>query len=339
MLLASARQNILPSRTMPGTLLQYQQASGFESLLGDGGIKVILDEFDKAVYVNVADIRTKAAIGQNFANQLPSVDIELHQISTPTYLMQVAAAWNRRDIGAAASWGMDLIQAQRFGMRQGIYQNIRNAALYGNNPALGEGLLNTIGCTVMSALPTDPYGNNTTTSIDNGFMQQTLLTIIQALKVRTMQMGRGVRIAVCGPQRVLSQWEYQIVQLTNYQRAGAGSATVAMGAQEVAKFNGDQIDFVYDDTLIGKGPNGYDAVLFALPEVEKQNIADVDTNEFAKVQPGISETIIQLSDKTAPSEYLAPLALDSTSMGMEMLITSGWALRPECLTILGAQYP
>jgi hypothetical protein len=338
MLLAATRQNLIPSRTLPGTLLTYQQASGFEELLGGGGLKIILDEYDKAVYVNVADIRTKVAVGQNFANELPSVNIELHQIQTPTYLMQVAATWNRRDIGSAASWGMDLVQAQRFGMRQGIYQNIRNAALYGNNPALGEGLLNTVGATVMSAIPQDANAHTTVTTIDPGWMAHVLTTIIQALKVRTMQMGRGVKITVCGPQRILSEWEYRIVQLTDYQRIGAGSGTIQAMIEQIAQWNGDTVAFVYDDTLIGKGPNGYDAVIFSMPEVQKPSGYTIDTNEFANVQPGISETVIQLADKTAPSEYMAPMALDSTSMGMEMLVTSGWALRPECLTILGAQY-
>jgi hypothetical protein len=339
MLLAASRVNVLPSRTLPGTLLQYQQASGFESLLGGDGLKVILDEYDKAVYVNVMDIRTKAAIGQNAGNQLPSVDIELHQIQTPTYLLQIQAAWNHRDVGSAAQWNVDLVQAQKFGMRQGLYQQIRNASLYGNQPALGEGLLNTVGATVITSIPADPYGNSTITTIDNGWMQQQILSIIQALKVRTMQMGKGARITICGPQRVLAQWEYQVVQLTQYQRAGAGSQTIKLASDDIASFNGDQIDWVYDDTLIGKAANGYDAVLFALPEVQKPDDGLIDTNEFASVQPGISETIIQLCDKTAPSEYLAPLAQNSTSLSMEMLITSGWVLRPECLTILGAAYP
>jgi hypothetical protein len=340
MFLAPARVTLNPSRTLPGTVVQYQQPSGFESLLATGGIKVILDEFDKAAYVHKMDIRTKVAVGQNASNQLPSVDIAMEYGQAATYLMQVQAAWNRRDIGAAAGWNVDLINAQRFGMRQGIFQQFRNACLYGNNPAIGEGLLNAIGATTISAIPADPFGFTTVTTIDNGWMQQQLLNIIQALKVRTMMSGMEARITICGPQRVLTTWEYQVVQLTQYQRAGAGSQTIKRAVDDVGQFNGDTIDWVYDDTLIGKGPNGYDAVLFALPEVKKNEVSAIDTNEFANnVGPHFTDTIIQLADRTAPTEYLAPIALDGTSMGMEMLGTSGWVIRPECLTILGAQYP
>ena len=341
MILAPSLLKVTPSFTLPGTVMQFQQASGFESLLANGAIDVKLNEFDKYAYVHYADIRTKASVGQNYSNQLPSVSIELDFAQTATYLHQVNATWNRRDVGSVSQWNFDLVNAQRYGMRQGIYQNIRNAALYGINPSLGEGILNTVGATVVSSIPADPYGNSSVTTIDNGWMAQQIINIIAAIQVRTLQSGRPCRFTICGPQRVLAQyWETQVVQVTQYQRPGAGTETIRGVSDAITKFaNGNQIDWVYDDTLIGKGPNGYDAVIFALPEIEKPYASVINTNEWADTNPSISDTIILLADKTAPTEVTMPIALDSTSLSMEMLTTSGWALRPECITILGAQYP
>ena len=341
MILAPSLLKVSPAYTMPGTVMSFQQASGFESLLSKGGIKVMLNEFDKYAYVHYADIRTKAAAGQNYANQLPSVDIELDFGQTATYLHQVNATWNRRDVGSVSQWNFNLVEAQRYGMRQGIYQNIRNAALYGLNPSLGEGILNTVGATVISSIPADPFGNSTVTTIDNGWMSQQIINIMAAIQVRTLQSGRPCRMTICGPQRVLAQyWETQVVQVTQYQRPGAGTATIREVIDNVTLFaNGNRIDWVYDDTLIGKGPNGYDAVIFALPEIEKPYAGVINTNEWADTNPSISDTIVLLADKTAPTEVTMPIALDATSLSMEMLTTSGWALRPECITILGAQYP
>jgi len=339
MLLAPSKVNLLPSRTLPGVVLQYQQLSGFARLLAGGNLRVILDKFDKAAYVNYMDINTKVAISQNVVNQLPSVDIKLKQAQTATYMAQIQAAWSDWDVGSASIWNVSLIEAQRLGMRQGIYQQIRNGALYGNNPLNGEGLLNTVGATVVGSLPADPFGNTTLTTSDNGWVWQYLTNAIVNVKVRTNQMGRPSRITICGPQRVLSYWEYNVVTLTQYQRPGAGVSTIKEAVNNIVELNGDTVEWVYDDTLIGKGANGYDAVLIALPEIEKPGGYEIDTNEFAKVQPGIADTIVQLCDVTAPVEKYAPIAQDSTSLIMQMLLTSGWVIRPECLTIQSVQYP
>lgn len=59
-------------------------------------------------------------------------------------------------------------------MRQGIFQQLRSALLYGMNPAGGEGLLNTAGATTES-LPPDSNGNTTVLTYDHGQMAVYLL--------------------------------------------------------------------------------------------------------------------------------------------------------------------
>src|SRR5262245_66673915 len=106
---------------------------------------------------------------------------------------------------------------------------------------------------------------------------------VSALKTRTNQRGIGRRFVVVGPQRTLGAMEYQnIVQLTSYQRVGAGSTSTAGVVKDVLEMNDDDITWAYDDTLIGKGAGGNDAVIVVMPEVEQPKGSKINTNEFAK---------------------------------------------------------
>ena len=102
--------------------------------------------------------------------------------------------------------------------------------------------------------------------------------------------------------------------------------------------NGDTIVWAYDDTLIGKGAGGNDAVLVVMPEVEKPNGGRINTNEFAKLAPGIEACTLMYADMAAPREIVSPLPGGATDVLSEWRITSGWAIRPEAVTVLSLQY-
>jgi len=223
-------------------------------------------------------------------------------------------------------------------MRQGHFQLMRSALLYGFNGANGEGLLNTSGATSVN-LPADSNGNTTVLTYDNGQMAFFLLSQFSALKTRTMQLGTGHRIVILGPQRILGTWEYQdIVQLTQFQREGAGSLSTAGVVKAVGEMNDDEIMWCYDDTLIGKGAGGTDAVLIILPEVKKPRGGRINTNVFADLAPGLSACTLQYCDMAAPREIPTPLPGGAIDVLAEMRTTSGWGVRPEAVTIVSMQY-
>ena len=340
MFVAPAYVTINPSYTMPEVILQYNQVSGaFESLAG-GNAFTRLGDGDLAVYVRKLNVRTKVAGGNQAYESLPSADIVASYASTPTYLLRVRAEWNHHDASAASQWGVSIDQAQRLAMRQGIFQQQRNALLYGITPSNGEGLLNASGATTTN-LPADSNGNTTVVTYDNGQMAFQLLTYLSALKTRTMQIGMANRIVITAPQRIFAQWNYQgIVQLTQFQRVGGGVMSTAGVVGEVAKMNGDEVDFVCDDTLIGQGAGGTDAVIMTIPEIKKPQGAGSgpDTNEFAKLMPGLDACNIMLQDMAAPREIRSPLPGGAIDVLSELRITSGWPLRPEALTIISMQY-
>ncbi len=336
--LSPAFVTINPSYMVPEAILPYSQASGFPDLLAGGEPLVRLSDGDLAVYVKRVDIRTKVAAGQAAYNQLPSVSTALSMISTPTYLVRVRGEYDHHDTSAYSRWGLSIVDAQRLGMRQGHFQFARNACLYGFNPANGEGLLNGQGSTTIS-LPPDSNGNDTVETYDNGQMAFFILSQISAIKTRTNQLGIGRKFTITGPQRVLGAFEYQgIVQLVQYQRTGAGSNSVAGTVKDVLDWNEDEILWTYDDTLIGKGAGGTDAVIIAMPEVEKPEGDKINTNEFARLEPGLDACTMMLTDMAAPKEIYAPMPGGAVDVVSEWRMTPGWAIRPEAVTIVSMQY-
>jgi hypothetical protein len=329
-----------PSYIEPGLLLPFTQATAaFETLAASAPLPR-LSEGDLYAYMKRMDLRTKVAAGQSAYNSLPSISTTLGMISTPTYLLRVRAEYDHHDTAALGRWGVSIVEAQRLGMRQGHFQLARTALLYGMNPASGEGLINTQGATAVS-LPPDMNGNQTMVTYDNGAMAVFLLTQISALKARTNQLGTGRKIVIIGPQRILGAMEYQnIVQLTQFQRAGGGSATTAAMFKDILSGNGDEVVWGYDDTLIGKGAGGSDAVIINMPEVTQPTNRGglISTNEFAKLAPNVGACTLMYCDMAAPREIPTPLPGGAIDVLSEWRITSGWAIRPETVTVVSIIY-
>jgi len=323
-----------PAFIEPDLLLQYNQASGAFETLATSNPLIKIGSEDKYVYIRRLDVRARVQIGQGSGNQLPSASVVPSLISTPTYLQRMRAEYDHHDTAMMAEWGTSIVEAQRLAMRQGHFQLLRNNLLYGVIPANGEGLLNTNGATTVN-LPADSFGNTRFSTYDNGQMATFLLQQIQNTKFRTMQLGIPRRFVILGPQRDLGQFEYQnIVQLTSYQRVGAGSSSTAGVVKDVAGWNGDTIDWVYDDTLIGQGAGGTDAILVVMPEVEKPRGPAWNTNEFATLAPGLAACTLMYADVAAPIEIPTPLAGGAIDVLSEMRCSPGWAVRPEAVTII-----
>lgn len=326
-----------PSFMEPQSVLQYNQKSDFIELLAGRAPRVRLGQEDKYVYLRHLGVKTKVSSGQAGANQVPSCSITADLASAPVYLQQVRAEYDHHQINMAEKWGFSLPLAQSLAMQQGHYQQLRDKALFGMFPANGEGFLNSAG--TYATLPPDSFGNQTFSSYDNGQMALYVIGLFQTLKTLTYQMGMAQRFTIIGPQRDISTWQYKgIVQLTSFQRAGAGSATISGTIEEILARNGDEIVFGYDDTLIGAGAGGTDAIIFAMPEVKKPEGAGSasawNTNKWADLQPSFGANTLQYSDVLAPIEITAPLPMGATDVYSEMSATSGWAPRPEALLVL-----
>lgn len=329
---------VSPSYVMPEWILQYQQASGAFELLASGDPMIRLSEGDQYVYGKTLKLQTQIAVGQVAYNQLPSVSMEAAQIRMPTYLMRNRAEYDHHDTAAAGVWDLPIDNASRLGMRQGMFQGLRDFLLYGVNPQNGEGLVNTTGATSVS-LPADSNGNTTLVTYDNGQLAIYILGIVQALKTRTNQFGMASRVVLTAPQRVLGTMELQnVVQLTQFQREGAGSSTTLAMIKDVVEKNGDSFEWTYDDTLIGKGANGVDLLVFSVPEIKKPVGGQINTNEFAGLAPGLNACTVMFADMAAPREIRTPLPGGAIDIVSEMRATPGWGLRPEAITLLSIQY-
>jgi hypothetical protein len=250
----------------------------------------------------------------------------------------VRAEYDHHDTAAASNWGYSIVDAHRLAMRQGHFQLMRNALLYGYNPVNGEGLLSAQGATAIT-LPADSNNNTTIVTYDAGQLAFFFTNQIGLLKSRTNQLGIGREFTFLMPQRIGQQIEYaDIVQLVQFQRVGAGTMTTAGTVKSIAMDNGDTVYWCYDDTLIGQGAGGTDAILLVMPEVERPKANMIDTNEFANISPSMSACTLLYTDLPAPREIPVPIAGGAIDITSEIRTSSGWGIRPEAITIISATY-
>ena len=335
-----AQAKVTPSFSEPDLIITYAQPSGAFAALQGGKPRVKIGSEDLYVYINALDLRTDTQASQSSFNQLPSATLVSSYYSTPTYLVRTRSIYDHHDTAAAAQYNISLPNAQDLASRQGIFQQMRTALLYGFNPGNGEGLLNTVGATQVS-LPPDSNGNDAVTTYDNGEMSLFLLNQIVLLKSGMFQSGANIsnRIVIVSPQRVGLQLGYaNIVQVVQYQRPGAGTATTAEVVNATARENGDTVEWYYDDTLIGKGAGGSDAVIMTIPEIDQPDIAGINTNVFASVNPNMKAVNVQYADMAAPMKIPTPTPDGAITEVQELRISSGWGIRPQGLFILNMPY-
>ncbi len=337
-IIAPAFVQVNPNYTDPGLLLPYTQASQAFFALDGEGPRVMLGDGDQYVYIKTINLRTRAATGQMAYNQLPSCEIQLNQIETPTYLCRNRWQYDHHDTSAAGRWAVALSQAYSLAGRQGQFQLARTLLLYGANPANGEGILNASGTTAVN-LPPDSQGNTTASTYDNGQMAFFLASTVGAIKSRTNQLGIPKEFVILMPQRIGVLFEYNVVQLTQFQRQGAGTESTAGALKTILeRGGGDRVIWGYDDTLIGQGAGGNDAVVITMPSVTKPAGMTINTNEFAKLAPGIDACNVMYCDMGAPREITTPMPGGATDTLSEWRLSSGWPIRPTATTILSMQY-
>jgi hypothetical protein len=214
--------------------MQITQASQAQRLLADGRPRIMIDPEDLYVYMRTLGFRGQASVGQTAGNLLPGATLVPRYISTPTYRVRAHAEWDHHDAANMSRWGVNITEGYRLANRAGIFQTLRNMQLYGVNASNGEGFVNAGGTAV--TLPPDSFGNTTVLTYDSGQMALWLLQQLLNLKSRTYQLGKPHRFVFLGPQRIIGQFEMvDVVQLTSYQRLGAGSATTAQMVEQVAK--------------------------------------------------------------------------------------------------------
>lgn len=334
----NARVLVHPSYIEPDLIVTTSQASGFMDVLAERALRVKLGPVDKFVYQNRIDLRSQVTASQAAANALPSATLTADYVQTGTYRVRTRAEYNELDIAEAGEWNVALPQAQRLALRQGIFQYLRVAALFGVNAANYEGLLNTPNSTQVN-LPPDTYGNTTVTTYDAGQLAQFFLNQINQALQRMFYLGAPNRIQFLGPQRIIGQMQLtNIVQVTSYQRPGAGTATTAQIVTEIAKEFGYAVEWAYDDTLAGVGGSyggaaGSDVVLLVVPEAIVPNAHEIDTNVFQTISPVQKAMTLQYADVAAPTEVTTPI-VEGLDVVAQIRISSGWAPRGQAVTVL-----
>jgi hypothetical protein len=333
-LIAPSVVTLSPSRFEPQSIMQVNQASGFARTLSGGNPRVQLDSEDKMIYIRTAQMRTSMVQNPATGNVVPNPNIVMGMIQCPTYNQRIRTEYDHHDTAMASQWGLGLPEAYKYAMQQGHHLLLRDRCLYGALPAYGEGIVNTPGATTIT-LPPDTFGDTTSRTYDNGQMAQFFLSQILAIKNRTYQLGIPRKFVFLGPQRILGQFEYNIVQVTSYQRPGAGTDSTEGVLKRVAEeAGGDLIEWCYDDSLIGQGANGSDLVILIMPEIDPHQKAPLDTNLFAKLTQGFNDCSLMYTDMAAPMEIPCPLPGGAIDILTELRASPGWVVRPDVLQLI-----
>ncbi|HGJ5860606.1 MAG TPA: hypothetical protein ACHBX6_13145 [Arsenophonus nasoniae] len=337
---APAITTISPSLMNPEFIMQYSMASGAFEILADGAPKVRLGTMDLVVYQKMLRMTSQAMAGQSLAAQLPSSSVVPFYDQMMTYRIQSRSQYSYLDTDAASQWGYSLVDALRLANRQAHAQYLRNMLLYGVNAANNEGIVNSPNAITIN-LGKDSKNNETYPSWDSGEMAIFLLNQIASQKTKALVLGQATKTVILAPQRFLQTLEYTgVVQLTTYQRAGAGTATVGTMVKTIAnEAHGDEILFAADDTLIGKGAGGSDLIVITIPElVIPKARQDINTNIFATLTPNQQAVNVMFMDVAAPTEVPSPIPDGGLTTLFTCRSTPGWSLRSEVVTLLSAKY-
>lgn len=324
---------VSPSMMLPEIIMQYSMASGAFDILPGSAPTVKIGSSDLVVYQKYLRATTQAHVGQSLPGQLPSASITGGYDQMMTYRISTRSQYSYLDTDAASRWGYSLVDGMRLANRQGHAQQMRNMLLYGVKASNNEGITNSPSAKTIN-LGSDSQGNDSYKTWDAGEMSKFILGLIAAQKTRMMILGQPLTTVILCPQRFMEALEWTgVVELTSYQRPGAGTQTIASEA------SGDSVIFSQDDTLIGKGAGGTDLIIVTNPElVIPEARQDINTNIFATLTPNQQAVNVMFCDMAAPTEIPSPMPDGGLTTLYTMRSTPGWNFRPEGVTLLSAKY-
>jgi hypothetical protein len=325
---------------MPEIIMQQSMASGAFEVLAGGAPSVKISSSDLMVYQKYLRMTSQTQVGQSLPGQLPSSSIAGGYDGMMTYRIFSRSQYSYLDTDAADRWGYSLTEGLRLANRQGHAQQMRNMLLYGVDASNNEGITNSPNATTLN-LGSDSKGNDSYTTWDSGELAKFLLGLIADQKTKMMLLGQSLGTVILSPQRFIKALEWTgVVELTSYQRAGAGTATVGTMVKEIAGHaSGDDIVFCQDDTLIGKGAGGNDLIVVTNPVIEVPEARhSIHTNIFSTLVPNQQSVNVMFCDMAAPTEIPSPMPDGGLTTLYTMRATPGWNFRPEGVTLLSAKY-
>ncbi len=337
---APAITTVSPSMMLPEIIMQYSMASGAFDILPGSAPTVKIGSSDLVVYQKYLRATTQAHVGQSLPGQLPSASITGGYDQMMTYRISTRSQYSHLDTDAASRWGYSLVDGMRLANRQGHAQQMRNMLLYGVKASNNEGITNSPSATTLN-LGSDSQGNDSYTTWDAGEMAKFILGLIADQKTKMMILGQPLTTVILCPQRFMKALEWTgVVELTSYQRPGAGTQTIGGMVKTIAAdASGDGVIFSQDDTLIGKGAGGTDLIIVTNPElVVPEARQDLNTNIFATLTPNQQAVNVMFCDMAAPTEIPSPMPDGGLTTLYTMRSTPGWNFRPEGVTLLSAKY-
>lgn len=332
---------IQPSYQVAGYKVNQTQHSDFAVLFGQNSknIHEDLPVDAKAVYMNVVEMRTNAKLISTGgdSNRIPSGDIAVNMIQTPTISIRTNQEYNRYTIQAYQARQIDYLSLAQSVARQSINQVYATLALTGSGGAY-EGVLNAAGKITQSALlTTDSFGETLLDAQDPVELKNQFVSFFNYQLSVLNLVGASVHFGILTSQRVLQTLQTKVIPVL--QSGGGMSWSILKTIEELypnCTFEWGKDDFRFK----GKGATSskYDKMVISIatmPE-NKSGLGNVSTN-FAAETLGqkIGENVIMRTSNIVPFEI--PTVIENNGIRTLYEVgatTSGWTLQSNTVQVI-----
>lgn len=332
---------IQPSYQVAGYKVNQTQHSDFAVLFGQNAANIHEDlPVDaKAVYMNVVELRTNAKLISTGgdSNRIPSGDIAVNMIQTPTISIRTNQEYNRYTIQAYQARQIDYLSLAQSVARQSINQVYATLALTGSGGAY-EGVLNAAGKITQTALLTTDSGGQTLLELQNPLeLKNQLVSYINYQLSSLNLVGAAVHFGILTSQRVLQTLQTKVIPLLS---GGSGmSWSIIKTIEELypqCTFAWGKDDFRFK----GKGASGtkYDRMVISIATMPDNNsgLGNISTN-FAADNLGqkIGENVIMRTSNVVPFEI--PTVIENNGIRTLYEVgatTSGWTLQSNTVQVI-----
>lgn len=323
----------------PNFLLTKVLRSGAFRLLGEARPRA-MPLATPQVMIRTLTNRGEAMVGENVTRNLPIGTLPvLGAFYIPTYSIASTVMYNSIDSLRSKENSYDLRSMLDDGMKQTFRLTERNLLIYGAKNAPNEGILNAVGAYAHTLDP-DQFGVSNISNMDQGYLATALSGLASDIVQKAMAVGEPTRLVILAPQRIITVLtSRKVVQLTDYQRPGAGVAGAGEMAAALLANISVNFELAVDDSLIGKGKNGTDLIIIGVPEIPPDSGEINSTNAvYAGFPNKENGCIVQYTDSYMPIAKSAITFPGELQVVYSKNTTSGIVVRPELFSLISVAY-
>lgn len=290
-------------------------------MVGDSGTSHIA----MAVIDNVS---ASPSVSQGWDTAISGTDMTLNRIQMATYNITSKYGYNKdeSDKFTKATGGQSLDNVMSAITEAGVSSCVHFGALYGFGKGYNQGI---IAGSTKASLPPDSTGATTVSTYSDIDLYKFIIETIN--DVRAQSFGGASPTILFGPRKFINYIQTALVSFLQSAESG-GLNSVAGTINLASRLGGvEQIKYIEDDSLIGRGTDGKDLFFLLAPRIKEdqrfeqfnQNIL-IDENGSGKKNAIMAVTVPDWNQRN-------PVVDGFESSFRQMSLTAGLLIRPEAM--------